>query len=245
MTASIADRASGGEVLALLRGSLRIDWRDYAALIPLREGDGPFGVLVAIILSQNTNDKNAIVAYRRLRERVGVRPREVLAAPRGVVEEAIRPSGMYRQKAEAIIGAARVVEEHGGEEALLTLEPGEVRRLLEGVRGIGRKTVDVFLNVVRGVSVFAVDTHAQRIAWRWGLAPRRAEYDRVSQALASFFQGDDLGEAHRLLIALGRTYCTARRPRCGECPLREVCPYPSGESQSGGQGGSRGSRMRS
>ncbi len=237
---SIADRATGARVLEALRRSLRVDWRDYAALIPLKEDGSPFAVLIAVILSQNTNDKNAIAAYRRLRSRVGVRPEDILSAPREAIEEAIRPSGMYRQKASAIIGAAKAVVEAGGEKALETLPPEEVRRILEGVKGIGRKTVDVFLNVTRGVEVFAVDTHAQRIAWRWGLAPRKASYEKVSTALASFFNGQDLGEAHRLLIALGRTYCTARRPRCSECPLREVCPYPSRESQSAGQAGDRG-----
>ncbi|MCE4602082.1 MAG: endonuclease III [Desulfurococcales archaeon] len=237
---SIADRATGAKVLEALRRSLRVDWRDYAALIPLKEDGSPFAVLIAIILSQNTNDKNAIAAYRRLRSMVGVRPEDVLSAPREVIEEAIRTSGMYRQKAGAIIGAAKAIMKAGGEEALETLPPEEVRRILEGVRGIGRKTVDVFLNVTRGVDVFAVDTHAQRIAWRWGLAPRNASYEKVSSALASFFRGQDLGEAHRLLIALGRSYCTARRPRCRECPLREVCPYPSGESRSAGQVEARG-----
>jgi endonuclease-3 len=74
--------------------------------------------------------------------------------------------------------------------------------------------------------VFAVDTHAMRIAKRWGLVGEKAGYDEVSKALLEFFGPEKAEEAHRLIIALGRRYCTARNPRCSECPLRDICPYP-------------------
>ncbi len=236
---SIANRISGERLYRILRDSLRVDWRDYAALVPLASGDGPFGVLVAIILSQNTNDKNAIAAYNRLRRKVGLEPSRIIEAGVERIADAIRSSGMYRQKARAIVEAARLVEELGGEEKLMEIDPGELARLLTGIKGIGRKTVDVFLSVVRGVQVFAVDTHAMRIAMRWGLIDK-PRYEAASRRLAELFKGVDLGEAHRLIIALGRTYCTARRPRCRECPLAEVCPYPRRASQSAPREGSRG-----
>ncbi|MEM4971993.1 MAG: hypothetical protein QXE01_12160, partial [Sulfolobales archaeon] len=78
-------------------------------------------------------------------------------------------------------------------------------------------------SVVRGAPYFAVDTHAMRIAIRWGLVSRRS-YEEASKALLEFFGGERAEEAHRLLIALGRRYCRSRNPLCGECPINIYCP---------------------
>ena len=179
-----------------------------------------------MILSQNTSDKNSIQAYRELRRRIGVTADSIARASLVEVEEAIRKAGLARQKARALKEAARLVLDLGGEEALLRLDPLELRERLLRIKGIGPKTVDVFLAVVRRAGVFAVDTHARRIAARWGLVYEKAGYEEVSRALLEFFGPDNAEEAHRLIIALGRTYCRARNPRCRECPLRDVCPYP-------------------
>ncbi len=74
--------------------------------------------------------------------------------------------------------------------------------------------------------MFAVDTHAMRVALRWGLA-RRRDYMEVSRALLEYFGAERAEEAHRLLIALGRRVCKARSPRCWECPLASYCPSSS------------------
>ena len=195
-------------------------------LIALNEDRRPFAVLAAIILSQNTSDKNSIKAYRSLRNRIGVDPQSIERASLEEIEEAIRPAGLARQKAAALKRIALKVLELGGEEALDKMDPEVLKREMLQVKGIGPKTVDVFLAAYRGVSVFAVDTHARRIAVRWGLARPNASYDEVSKALLEFFGPDRAEEAHRLLIALGRLYCKARNPRCSECPLKDVCPYP-------------------
>ncbi|MEB3773487.1 MAG: endonuclease III [Desulfurococcales archaeon] len=237
---SIADRADGSTVLDRLRRSLKPSVEEYASLLPLVSGDGAFAVLVAIILSQNTNDKNAIRAYNNLKATVGVDPEKLLDAGVDAVSRAIRAAGLYRQKARAIIEAARVVVGMGGDDFLLKAPANRVREALMSVRGVGEKTVDVFLSVVRGVEVFAVDTHARRIAVRWGLAGPRSGYREISEAYRRFFNGRNLGEAHRLIIALGRRYCTSRRPRCSICPVRDLCPYASQASQSAGRGGRLG-----
>ena len=202
---------------------------------------GPWLVLVGIILSQNTSDRNSIEALRRYAREIGPRPEDALRRSPEEIGRAIRVAGAWRRKARAIREAARLVAESGGEEWLLRAPPGEVRERLQGVEGIGPKTVDVFLSFVRRVPVFPVDTHARRIAWRWGLVDSpRAPYERVSRALAEYFKGHDYERAHKLLISFGRRYCRARQPRCGECPLRECCPYARGLLPRPGPAGRRG-----
>ena len=231
---------SGGEVLERLRSVVRVDPSEYVVHVARGLG-GPFLVLAGIILSQNTSDKNSIRALRRLAREVGTRPEDVLRAGLGRVEEAIRSAGGFRRKARAIMELARLLVGRGGEEWLLREDPRLVREELLRIEGIGPKTVDVFMAFMGRERVFPVDTHARRIAYRWGLIPSPGvSYERVSRALAEFFEGYDYEEAHKLLIAFGRAYCTARRPRCGECPLRECCPYARGLLPRRSRGGRRG-----
>ena len=210
----------GKTAYRILKGVLSIRPEDFAALHALP--DGPYGILVAVILSQNSNDKNTIRAYERLKEATSLDPERVLSLGEGL-KEIIRPAGMVSQKSQAIIGLSRLVLERGVE-FLERGDPDEVRRALTSIRGIGQKTVDVFLSLYRKVPVFAVDTHARRVATRWGLVRRGASYEEVSRALLEFFGPDVADEAHRLVIAFGRRYCRARNPRCDECPLSQYCP---------------------
>ena len=224
---SIADVISGEKVFSMLKRSINVDWREYVALVSdrLDRARHPFAVLVGIILSQNTNDRNSIKAYMLLREKIGVSPEEILEASEERIAEAIRVAGLWRQKARALREAARSIIEAGGERVLLEKDWRELREMLLKIPGIGQKTVDVFLSLVRRAPVFAVDTHAFRIARRWGLVGERASYEETSRALLEFFGPERSEEAHRLLIALGRRFCKARNPLCSECPLRDYCPY--------------------
>jgi endonuclease-3 len=224
--AGIADVISGGEVFRILSEAFRVDVGEYVVLVAHSLGEGAFPVLVSVILSQNTNDRNSIKAFLTLRERVGVRLEDILRASVEDIANAIRAAGLWRQKAETIKRVAEHVVRLGGEDFLLREDPFRVREELLKVKGVGFKTVDVFLSVVRKAPVFAVDTHAMRIALRWGLA-RRRDYMEVSGALLDYFGAERAEEAHRLLIALGRRVCKARNPRCWECPLASYCPSSS------------------
>ncbi len=215
---------SGERVYEVLKKSVGYSEDEYVVLVARRISSNPFLLLVSIILSQNTNDKNSIKALERFVKIVGTSCADVMKAPRNVIEKAIRPAGLYKQKADTIIRLAGEICKVG-EDYLLKAPIEEVRRFLKSVKGIGNKTIDVFLSVARKAPVFAVDTHAMRIAKRWGLIGDRASYEEASKALLQFFGEDKAEEAHRLLISLGRRYCTARKPRCKECPLREACPY--------------------
>jgi len=224
--AGIADVISGGEVFRVLSEAFRVDVGEYVVLVAHSLGEGAFPVLVSVILSQNTNDRNSIKAFLTLRERVGVRLEDILRASVDDIASSIRVAGLWRQKAETIKRVAEHVARLGGEDFLLREDPFRVREELLKVKGVGFKTVDVFLSVVRRAPVFAVDTHAMRVALRWGLA-RRRDYMEVSRALLGYFGAERAEEAHRLLIALGRRVCKARSPRCWECPLASYCPSSS------------------
>ncbi|MCE4613591.1 MAG: endonuclease III [Desulfurococcales archaeon] len=222
---SIRDLADGRLVYDILSSRVGYDPKEYAPIYASMREEGLFPLLVAIILSQNTNDKNAIAAFEELRAVIGVTVEALSKADPVEIGEAIKKAGLYRQKAKAIAEVARLVRDRGGENYLRNSGAREIRELLLGIKGIGRKTVDVFLAVTGKDKVFAVDTHAFRIARRWGLVGPRASYEETSRALLEFFGPDVADEAHRLIISLGRKYCTARNPRCPECPLRDVCPH--------------------
>ena len=226
---SIAERAGGREVYQRLREALNPSWDEYVVLVSDRLDGNPYAVLAAIILSQNTSDRNSIRAYHQLRSRLGgrVTPEAVLSLSEEELAETIKAAGLHRQKARALREAARKILEAGGEKVLEEMPPEELRGFLLSIPGVGKKTADVFLSFYRKAPVFAVDTHALRIARRWGLIGPRDGYDKASKALLEFFGPELAEEAHRLIIALGRRYCTARSPRCSSCPLRDICPYPA------------------
>ncbi|MEB3759587.1 MAG: endonuclease III [Desulfurococcales archaeon] len=214
----------GPTVYRLLESKVSIDRKDFVVHVPEAEKD-PFLALVAIILSQNTNDKNSIRALRRLLS-IGSTPEDFLRVGVEKIMDAIRISGGYRRKAETILMLSKFLVEKGGTRYLVETDPELLREELSKIKGIGPKTVDVFLSFYRGVRVFPVDTHARRIAWRWGLVSKPSvSYKLVSSSLAGFF-GDtvDYEKAHKLIISFGRSICRARNPRCEICPLKECCP---------------------
>ncbi len=221
---SIKELASGRLVYSILASSIGYNPDDYAPLYAAKREGGLFALLVAIILSQNTNDRNAIAAFEELRREAGVTVDSLAVKDPASIEKAIRRAGLYRQKARTIVEAARLFARLGGEEYLQRADSSELRELLSSIKGIGRKTVDVFLAVTGKEKVFAVDTHAFRVARRWGLVQPGSSYEETSRALLEFFGPENADEAHRLIIALGRKYCTARKPRCEICPLKHLCP---------------------
>ena len=197
----------------------------FVALYAKERGASLFALIVGVVLSQNTNDRNAIEAFRRLAEALGgvVTPEAVLRTPRDRLEEAVKPAGMYRRRVDTILGIARFfVENPWVEESLCKMGIKDARKLLLGLRGVGPKTVDVVLMNYCSFPVFPVDTHISRILERWGV---RGGYEEKRKWGETFFPPEVRREAHMLLIELGRRYCRPGRPRCDECPVRECCPY--------------------
>jgi endonuclease III len=208
-------RAQDGIVAFFLRG----DTEDSTGWTPPPREE-LFDLLVGTILSQNTNDRNSSRAHLALqdlargRSHESITPRFILSTPRRAIEKAIFSSGYYHAKADKIIRAAAYVEEFGFP---------KTREELLKVPGVGEKTADIVLAFGYGQDRIVIDTHVWRVAERLGLAPRKASYDVVQSSLDSIFPEGTRTQAHVALISYGRTVCTARKPRCGDCPLYAVC----------------------
>jgi endonuclease III len=190
----------------------------------LRPHGRPVDELVLTVLSQNTNDRNRDVAYRRLRERFPSWE-AVRYAPLQELEEAIRPGGLAPTKSVRI---NQILEAIGDDDlAHLAEEPlDEARAELCALPGVGRKTAACVLLFALGRPDVPVDTHVYRVGGRLGLWPQKASFDRAHDELRRLC-GDDAEfayETHVLLIRHGRRTCVARTPRCPECPLRRMCP---------------------
>jgi endonuclease-3 len=178
-------------------------------------------LLVATILSAQSTDKT----INRVTPQLFARwpgPRELAAAELAEIEDVVRPTGFFRNKAKAIQGTARAVERDFGGEVPRTLE--ELTRL----PGVARKTANVVLGTAFGLaSGIAVDTHVARVARRLGLTDAN-DPEKIERALCEALPREDwTADGHRLLLH-GRYVCLARGPRCDACPLHEHCPSREG-----------------
>jgi endonuclease-3 len=200
----------------------------------LRPHRAPVDELILTVLSQNTSDRNRDVAYGRLRERFDSWA-AVRDAPEDEVEGAIRPGGISRVKARRIQAILRAV----GEDDLSWLESAPVeegREYLRSLPGVGRKTAACVLLFSYGRPDVPVDTHVYRVGTRLGLFRPGASFDEAHDELLRLAGADDAYEVHVSLIRHGRRTCTARAPRCRDCPLRRMCPYGRERLRSAARG---------
>jgi endonuclease-3 len=208
---------------ARLRAILERLRREYGRPVG-RPHHAPIDELVLTVLSQNTNDRNRDVAYGRLRERFESWD-EVREAPVEEVEDAIRPGGLAPTKAVRIGEILQAL----GDDDLCWLEDApleEARAYLCALPGVGRKTAACVLLFSFGRRDVPVDTHVYRVMSRLGLIRPGAPLDEAHDEMLRLSERSDPYEAHVALIRHGRRTCVARTPRCGECPLRRMCPYP-------------------
>ena len=179
--------------------------------------DSPFELLIAVILSAQATDKGVNKATDKL-FRVANTPQAILELGEDGLKEFIRTIGLFNSKAKNIIKACRIqVEEHGGE------VPGS-REALEKLPGVGRKTANVILNSAFGEPTIAVDTHIFRVSNRTGLAPGKTPL-AVEKKLLEVVPEEFRRHAHHWLILHGRYVCVARKPKCPECIVRDLCRY--------------------
>ncbi len=181
------------------------------------EHHSPFELLVAVMLSAHTTDKSVNAATRILFP-VANTPEAILALGVEGLKPYIRSVGLYNTKSQNLIGLCRqLVERHGGR------LPGD-RASLEALPGVGRKTANIILNMVFGQTQIAVDTHIFRVANRTGLAPGRTPRT-VEDSLVANTPAEFRKDAHHWLILHGRYVCTARKPACPSCIIRDLCEY--------------------
>ena len=179
--------------------------------------NSPFELLVAVILSAQATDKGVNKATARLFPAANT-PASILALGEEGLKRYIRTIGLFNSKAKNIIATCRIlVDEHGGE------VPAD-RKSLEALPGVGRKTANVVLNTAFGQPTMAVDTHIFRVANRTRIAPGKTPLE-VERNLLRRVPREFLQDAHHWLILHGRYVCTARRPRCHQCIIRDLCEY--------------------
>ena len=173
-------------------------------------------LLISVMLSAQTTDVNV----NRVTEKLFVKyrsPEDYLAVPQEELEQDVFQTGFYRQKTKSIRGAMRMLlEEFGGE------VPRTIPELLR-LPGVARKTANVVAAELGEAQGIVVDTHVRRIAQRLGLT-RHDDPVKIERDLVKIVPRADWHRFPHLVIWHGRRVCDARRPRCGECVLADLCP---------------------
>lgn len=179
--------------------------------------DDPFQLVIATVLSAQSTDKKINEITPALFAKYP-RPQDYLASKPGELEEDIRQSGFFNQKAKAIRGICRMLVEEFD---------GEVPATMEGLTrlpGVARKTANVVLANAFGKNVgVAVDTHVHRLSWRLAFSDHD-DPNKVEQDLMRLFPKARWGDVTHLLIDHGRATCLARAPRCTDCVVSDLCP---------------------
>ncbi len=197
-------------------------------------GDTPLEIFVGAILTQQTAWTNVEKAIANLK-REGMLDLKIIAGCGKYLErireleQAIRPSGYYRQKAKRLSGAARyILENYGTLDGFFRLETQRLRKELLSIKGIGPETADSIILYAAGRPVFVVDAYTFRILERLGLYTGRKDYHTL-QALFHSTLPPDLDvyqDFHAQFVVLGKNHCHTR-PLCDGCPLRKRCVYAS------------------
>ncbi len=205
-----ARRLRTGEILARLR-------REHPDAHTALDHRDAFELLVATILSAQCTDKRVNEVTPALFRRFPT-PRDLAGASLAELEELVRTTGFYHNKARALLGLGQALTaEHGGK-VPATME--ELRRL----PGVGRKTANVVLGNAFGQNVgVVVDTHVQRLARRLGLTAE-SDPEKIERDLMDLVPQRDWTLWSNLLIAHGRKVCQARRPLCASCVVADLCP---------------------
>ena len=181
----------------------------------------PYQLLVATILSAQCTDKRVNMVTPALFKKYPT-PRALAAARQEDVEELIRSTGFFRNKAKSLIGMATAVAEHHGGRVPDTMDA------LTHLPGVGRKTANVILgNAFDKNEGIVVDTHVTRVSTRLGLTSAKTA-EKIEESLIPLFPRDRWARLSHLFIEHGRQVCDARKPKCGECVLADICPSATG-----------------
>jgi len=176
----------------------------------------PFELLVATILSAQTTDARVNMVTPALFARYP-NAAELAAAIPAELEEIIRSTGFYQAKARNLLAMAHTLLDRFGGEVPTALED------LTALAGVGRKTANVVRSVAFGLPGLPVDTHVGRLARRWGLTTQEDPV-KVESELCGYLPPAVWGEFSLRTILHGRRVCDAKKPRCAECSLEDLCP---------------------
>lgn len=194
--------------------------RRYGPVECFLDHQNPFRLVISVLLSAQTTDAQVNKVTPELFRRWPT-PYEMAGASVEDVMDTIKSLGFYKTKARHCVEAARmIVADYDGE------VPSTMREL-QKLPGVGRKTANIVLNVGFGiVEGIAVDTHVNRIAHRLALSPKTHEKEplKTEQDLLKILPHEYWESVNHQWISFGREICSARSPKCGECPLADLCP---------------------
>jgi endonuclease-3 len=204
-------RRRAGEILR----RLKIEYPD--ARCELENWETPLELAVATILSAQCTDKRVNMVTPALFKKYRT-AKDWAETPQEVLEEEIRSTGFFRNKAKNIRAlAARLVEDFGGE------LPGDFD-VLTKLPGIGRKTANLLVATVFGQPGLVVDTHFIRLSNRLGFVQEEDDAVKIERELANIVPREDWTAWSHAMVFHGRRCCNARAPECGRCPVAELCP---------------------
>ena len=176
----------------------------------------PFELLVATILSAQSTDVTINRVTPKLFDRFPT-AEDLAHADPAEVEQLVFASGFYKAKTRSIVGMAnRLVEHYHGE------VPGAMEDLVS-LPGVGRKTANVVRSVALDLPGLPVDTHVQRLTRRLGITTQ-TDPVRIEHEVNAMLAPQELGSFSLRLILHGRRVCAARKPKCSECSLEDICP---------------------
>lgn len=183
----------------------------------------PYELLVATMLSAQSTDKQVNKCTRKLFP-VYNTPEQIAALSEDELFPYIQSCGLYQTKGRNIIAASKIlIEQYGGE------VPRD-RDALVKLPGVGRKTANVVVSNAFHIPAIAVDTHVFRVANRIGFANAKDVLNTERQLMAAIPESD-WGDAHHWLIFHGRRVCDARKPKCADCCVRQVCEYYKAQAE--------------
>jgi endonuclease-3 related protein len=194
-------------------------------------GRTPLEIAVGAILTQNTNWRNVERAIAGLDAAGALSVAGLRELPDARLEELIRPAGYFRIKAKRLRNFLAFLAEQGAErvEDLGGRGVYSLREDLLAVRGIGPETCDAILCYALGMPVFVVDAYTARMFARHGFVlPEEADYHELQDLVQTALPGDvkDYNEFHALIVRAGKQWCAKTKPRCAECPARNLLPDP-------------------
>lgn len=174
-----------------------------------------YTLLVSVVLSAQATDKSVNKATESLYKKVDTPEKMLELGEEGLIEY-IKSIGLYRAKAKNVIALSKLLVENFASSLPRTRED------LMSLPGVGRKTANVILNVVYGEKTMPVDTHLLRISPRIGLS-FGTNPEIIEKDLLKIIPDEYMEHAHHWLILHGRYICTARNPKCEDCPINDIC----------------------
>lgn len=179
-----------------------------------------FELLIAVMLSAQTTDKSVNLLTKNLFSKYKT-PQDYVDVELSILEQDLKRIGLYKNKAKNLKALSlKIITDFNNMVPSSQVE-------LESLPGVGRKTANVVLSVWFNVPRIAVDTHVERVSKRLKLAYKKDSVVKVEEKLMRKLPKNKWSDTHHKMIFFGRYHCTARNPKCNDCPLKDECRYPN------------------